>query len=317
MATYTRLSPNPLALLRDGLALYRIRTRFEEQAAGAVELARGVAARFAAATGERLAGKRVLVVGFGQTLHEAYCLGVANEVVGIDLDLPIRGLHPLDYLRAARRNGAARAVKTLVRKALGIDVRWRAALRRELGVPQLPSPTLLEMDAERMSFADGGFDLVYSASVFEHLPRPDRVLPECRRVLAPGGVLLVSTHVYTAEDGCHDLRIFAGQREHIPFWAHLRPAHRSAVVESCYLNRWRMSQWEALFRATLPGVALEHDRHHAALDAQLRRELPRIRAGGELGEYADEELLAVNLVATWRKPGRRASDGDRWLPPDA
>jgi SAM-dependent methyltransferase len=43
-------------------------------------------------------------------------------------------------------------------------------------------------------FAAGEFDLVCMFQVFDHLPAPGLVLDECRRVLAPGGLLLLLHH---------------------------------------------------------------------------------------------------------------------------
>src|SRR5262245_36407492 len=40
-----------------------------------------------------------------------------------------------------------------------------------------------------LPFSDGAFDLVYTSWFFEHLPHPQAVLAEVRRVLAPGGAL--------------------------------------------------------------------------------------------------------------------------------
>lgn len=41
--------------------------------------------------------------------------------------------------------------------------------------------------------ADGEFDLVLAGEVIEHVPDPDSLLAEIRRVLAPGGTLVIST----------------------------------------------------------------------------------------------------------------------------
>ncbi len=48
--------------------------------------------------------------------------------------------------------------------------------------------------ADRLPFRDNSFDVVVSFAVFEHLRDPDRSLAEIRRVLRPGGVLLLGTH---------------------------------------------------------------------------------------------------------------------------
>jgi ubiquinone/menaquinone biosynthesis C-methylase UbiE len=48
-------------------------------------------------------------------------------------------------------------------------------------------------DGERLPFADAGFDLVYCKQVLEHVRRPEPLLAEVARVLAPGGWLAGST----------------------------------------------------------------------------------------------------------------------------
>jgi SAM-dependent methyltransferase len=46
---------------------------------------------------------------------------------------------------------------------------------------------------EEQAYDDAGFDCVTLFEVIEHLARPLTVLAECRRILAPGGILLLST----------------------------------------------------------------------------------------------------------------------------
>jgi SAM-dependent methyltransferase len=51
----------------------------------------------------------------------------------------------------------------------------------------------------------GGYDFVLSSQVLEHVSEPDVYLSECRRVLAPGGRLLVTTHGVFVDHACpHD-----------------------------------------------------------------------------------------------------------------
>ena len=51
----------------------------------------------------------------------------------------------------------------------------------------------VDVNSEPLPFDDETFDLVYLTEVIEHLVRPDRALEEIRRVLRPGGHLIVST----------------------------------------------------------------------------------------------------------------------------
>ena len=48
-------------------------------------------------------------------------------------------------------------------------------------------------DLHQIPVRDTTMDIVFMTEVLEHLSEPWRVLPECRRVLRPGGVLVLST----------------------------------------------------------------------------------------------------------------------------
>ena len=54
---------------------------------------------------------------------------------------------------------------------------------------------LARMDAGRLGFRDASFDTVTATLVFCSLPDPLAVLAEVRRVLCPGGRLLLLEHV--------------------------------------------------------------------------------------------------------------------------
>jgi SAM-dependent methyltransferase len=52
---------------------------------------------------------------------------------------------------------------------------------------------LVTGDLSRLPFRDASFSLVFSRSVFEHLPNPETVLEEFKRVLCPSGVCVILT----------------------------------------------------------------------------------------------------------------------------
>lgn len=51
----------------------------------------------------------------------------------------------------------------------------------------------LDVSQEEIPFDDGSFDLVYCSEVMEHLLNPDFALTQIKRVLRPGGRLLITT----------------------------------------------------------------------------------------------------------------------------
>jgi 2-polyprenyl-3-methyl-5-hydroxy-6-metoxy-1,4-benzoquinol methylase len=56
-----------------------------------------------------------------------------------------------------------------------------------------PRLSFVAGDATMLPFADGAFDVVCCFQVIEHLAAPERFLAEARRVLTPGGALVLST----------------------------------------------------------------------------------------------------------------------------
>jgi SAM-dependent methyltransferase len=104
-----------------------------------------------------LAGARVLSsgCGFGGSLLAYHDAGAASAV-GVEVDD--------DYLRFS-------------------------ALR----TADVPGAGVVDYDGARLPFADATFDVIESMDVIEHTPDPRRYLAELRRVLAPGGVILLVT----------------------------------------------------------------------------------------------------------------------------
>jgi len=201
----------------------------------------------------------------------------------------------------ARHNGLRRTVKTLGRKTLLVDARYRRELARQLGVAALPAPSILTMDASAMSFGDESFDFVYALAIFQHLERPSDVLTEMRRVLRPGGVLYFDFMLYTGPQESHDVRALAGDVDGLPPWAHLRPAFAGQVRSNAFLNRIRLSEWRTMFDTDIPGAELILRQPEAC---RLKIEARRLHQDGELVGYGVEELTTSQVAVTWRKHGR-------------
>lgn len=83
--------------------------------------------------------------------------------------------------------------------------------------------TVSDAPAETMPFPDAGFDVVVSTLVLCTVENPDRALAEIRRVLAPGGRLVLLEHVRGTD------RLGRVQDRLTPLWRHL--------AAGCHLNR--------------------------------------------------------------------------------
>jgi SAM-dependent methyltransferase len=141
-------------------------------------------------------------------------------------------------------------------RVVGIDVSAEA-VRHAASTFGGPGICFLEAACETLPFADDAFDLVVAFEVIEHLEKWQDLLDQARRVLRPGGLLIVSTpnKAYYAET-----RAAAGPN---PFHVHefergeFRAA-LSAVFPQVHL--WSQNRSEAI-------VFVPEAPSHGALDA--------------------------------------------------
>jgi SAM-dependent methyltransferase len=87
---------------------------------------------------------------------------------------------------------------------VGVDVDERTI---EHARTRYAGPEFQVADVASLPFEDGSFDLIVSFETIEHVPQPENVLAEWRRVLAADGLLVVSTpnkHQYLVENEFHE-----------------------------------------------------------------------------------------------------------------
>lgn len=74
------------------------------------------------------------------------------------------------------------------------ESRERGHMGRLVGVDPRPGPGVMAGHAEALPFPAASFDAVLFVRVLAHLARPEAALAEARRVLRPGGRVVVASH---------------------------------------------------------------------------------------------------------------------------
>src|ERR1035437_3395881 len=98
--SYTSVPGAAFHSLRDAARLYRRHSmNLEERIRGLVVETGDAVSKLEVLYGRELRGCRILDVGPGPFLLQAYVLGLKNEVTAIDLDVIPMGLSPMAYLR--------------------------------------------------------------------------------------------------------------------------------------------------------------------------------------------------------------------------
>lgn len=105
----------------------------------------------------------VLDVGCGDGYHA--CL--LNSLPGVREKVSITGIDPVS-----------------------LDIRTATLTAESL---QYDNVRFLQGSADKLDFQDSGFDIVLCSDVIEHLPDPEQCLREIKRVLKPGGTMILTT----------------------------------------------------------------------------------------------------------------------------
>lgn len=92
--------------------------------------------------------------------------------------------------------------------------------------PPIERMSLLQANAMAMPLRDESIDIVFCASLIEHLPKPQNALAEIERLLKPDGISYVSFPPYYSPMGGHEYAPFHYLGERLA----MRLVHRRAVV---------------------------------------------------------------------------------------
>ena len=161
--------------------------------------------------------------------------------------------------------GSALLART-AREVTGVDVAPAAIAHARKEYAGLANARFAEASCTELPFADASFDLVVSFETLEHITGQERFLDEIARVLAPGGVLLLSSP---------DKREYSDKRNFVNEF-HLKELYREELA-ALVSARFAAIDWygqKATFysiiapEAAAQGVALtevdEQDPSHAA-----------------------------------------------------
>lgn len=140
----------------------------------------------------------------------------------------------------------------------------------------------------RLPWPDGSFDVVWSHSVLEHVPVPETLLNEVRRVIRVGGhhVALIDLETHLGARG--DPGQMYEFLKYPPWLWNLMTSHRSS-----YVNGVRLSQWREMFAEAGFEIADE-------VIQSARCGLDQLRAVPYLRSYGDEDLLAKAVTISSR-----------------
>ena len=176
---------------------------------------------------------------------------------------------------------------------VGVDLvdRFRDAavrLARERGVDNL---SFARADGQALPSRSGSFDVVFSHAVIEHVANAVQYLSECRRVLAQGGWMYLSTAPYLSFAGAHLPRLKA------PAPLHLVIGRRAAFATFRFLARsapWTLREpahENSFIRAAQRGEMKEDDLLEKVRVARLRAQIAS--AGWRI---VNEHLHATGVV---------------------
>ena len=208
-------------------------------------------------------GARVADIGCGNGAYTEVIARDAASVIGIDLQRP--------FLAAYRQRSAASG----------------------------PGATVAQSAAERLPLRDGAFDAVFCIETLEHVADETQALAELRRILRPGGhvVLTVPNKWFLFET--HGLRVGPVTGNRIPFISWLPKAVHSRIAAA---RIYRLAEVRRiLLRAGFDDVRLDYVMPPLDKVRSPRARTIMRRIVGAI-ERSPLRVFGVSVVAVARKP---------------
>jgi ubiquinone/menaquinone biosynthesis C-methylase UbiE len=219
--------------------------------------------------------------------------GGMRAIAAAMLDEVCGGRRDLRILDAGCGTGGNALFLRRYGRVVGIDL---AAEALELGGERLPG-ALARGSVLEIPFASASFDLVTSFDVLYHrdVPDEDQALREMRRVLRPGGRLLIRLPAYEFLRSKHDRAVHTRRRYTAGQARALLSGRGFTIERSSYVNSllFPLPLAQRLLERTLP--ALERSGSDLAIPAPLLNEALRWPLAAEAAWLARGRSFPVGL----------------------
>lgn len=185
----------------------------------------------------------------------------------------------------------------------------------EQGRRHFPWIPILEADATDLPLADGSVDAVLMLDIVEHVESPERALAEARRVLRPGGVLVVSVPHRGLLQGLDSLNVYRALRRRHPSWPPLEAATESGSGTHRHFSIRELSDLMGpgftVDRVARSGLGLQELLYLALLLLRVPLRTPRVPSALlalHLAVYTLDDLLALGPLSYHLTVRARAVD---------
>ncbi|MHB8512785.1 MAG: class I SAM-dependent methyltransferase [Actinomycetota bacterium] len=105
---------------------------------------------------------------------------------------PIKARRALDYCCGTGFASVGLSIAELAEEVHACDLSFNMCVRTHRNADAVGAHVITTLaDGERLPYSSGAFDLIVARGALHHLPSPVEALRECRRVLEPGGSIIV------------------------------------------------------------------------------------------------------------------------------